>query len=94
MNVCRIVKLLGLCSSAVSEKPWLNIATAPHDGTIIELQCTYGITPYSGHYYWAKPDNKLTRRACWIEADRVDNLTVGIDLDYVHDHQLHWRPLS
>ena len=31
---------------------WQPISTAPRDGTVIEIRCTYGVAPWFGIYRW------------------------------------------
>ena len=31
---------------------WLPMTTAPHDGTTIEIRCTYGVAPWFGLFKW------------------------------------------
>ena len=32
---------------------WRSMASAPRDGTIIEICCTYGVAPWYGRYRWS-----------------------------------------
>jgi hypothetical protein len=31
---------------------WQHMSTAPRDGTVVELMCTYGVAPWYGIYRW------------------------------------------
>ena len=45
----------------MNETSWRSMATAPKDGTIIEIQCAYGIVPYSDLYRWVYDDPEVAR---------------------------------
>lgn len=45
----------GTLTSTQMEVPdWRPIASAPRDGTIIEVRCTYGVAPWYGLYHWTE----------------------------------------
>lgn len=35
---------------------WQPLETAPKDGTIIEIRCTYGVAPWYGLYHWVETE--------------------------------------
>lgn len=57
---------------------WKPVATAPRDGTVVEMLETYGIAPWYGRFKWVKGD--------WISADDPNR---GVH----EDSCLFWRPL-
>lgn len=46
---------------------WRPIASAPRDGTIIEVRCTYGVAPWYGLYHWVSGPEEV--EALSLDAD-------------------------
>lgn len=73
---------------------WQPIATAPRDGTLVELRCTYGVAPWYGLHRWADeclasgPDGwvSIKTKPAWVSADGKQS---GSDEAY-----LSWRPFE
>lgn len=65
---------------------WELIATAPRDGTVIEMQNNYGIAPHFGLYKWAA---KSGDEYGWVSATDP-NSSCG-STDALH---LSWRPYA
>jgi hypothetical protein len=60
---------------------WAPMATAPRDGTVIELRCTYGVAPSYGLYAWD---------AEWPWWKSVKDPRTGFMVDA--ETSLKWRP--
>lgn len=58
---------------------WQSMGTAPKDGTVVEICCTYGVAPWYGLYCY-KDDR-------W---QRTDDERSG----FTEDNSFHWRPYS
>jgi hypothetical protein len=94
------------CSPPVGSG-WCDMSTAPRDGTVVELCCTYGVVPWYGVYRWS---DELTTRLiiCGTDGDgrptqRVGEPITGKSEATWRDHQdssksvrdeayLSWRP--
>lgn len=64
---------------------WQPIETAPRDGTIVELRCTYGMEPWTGWFLWRQgwwPGGV----GCWV---RPEDERSGIDPAF--EYALTWR---
>jgi hypothetical protein len=86
----------------INRSAWQGMSTAPRDGTIIEIECRYGIEPWRGLFRWElghseiyggglsdDPDldgNWRPAKGRWMDADAP---TQGIG---VGDSNLVWRP--
>jgi hypothetical protein len=46
---------------------WRSMDSAPHDGTIIEVRCTYGVAPWYGLFYWTNGVERTTFQGQQIE---------------------------
>jgi hypothetical protein len=66
---------------------WQPITTAPRDGTVIEIQCTYGAKPWTALVRWV--DDR--RGAGWIGWHNAENDDSGVDPDF--NWSLKWRPV-
>ena len=58
---------------------WRSMDTAPRDGTIVELKCTYGVAPWYNLFRWS--DGR------W---EQHDDPSMGVS----SEDSLHWRPYS
>lgn len=87
----------------VGQPGWQTMASAPRDGTIIEICCTYGRAPWYGRYRWAsemlvrygetKADGSIITDTRFIRLPEprwmaVDRLGSSLD-DETH---MQWRP--
>jgi len=63
------------------QSDWMPMDTAPRDGTVIEVRCTYGVAPWYGLHKWV--EDRYGRRWC----DAVDDRK-SVDEGYY----LTWRP--
>lgn len=62
---------------------WDPINTAPRDGTIIEVQCNYGVAPWFGLYRWEDGGSG----ARWWEVG-------GFDSSFTEGGSFSWRPYT
>lgn len=102
----RILMPLLLISSAAQADDWRRIESAPKDGTVIEIQNSFGIRPWYGLFKW---DNKMpiTTYACNGEPSTCSVVSVktqnipyswvqvnesGTALDMADIDYLRWRP--
>ena len=74
---------------------WRGMATAPRDGTIIEVRCTYGVAPWYGLYRWTDRItlnqngviHEMTGQPRWAK--------VGDDSSgFSEDSSFSWRPYN
>ena len=75
---------------------WRPIGTAPKDGTIIEIRCTYGVAPWYGLYRWSNgiryaifqgQEVKILGSPGWVK--------VGDDMaGFEEDPTFSWRPYT
>ncbi len=63
---------------------WQPIATAPHDGTVVEVRCTYGVAPWYGIFRWTKRE---WGDEGWV---RVGDERSG----FSEDPSFSWRPYA
>lgn len=56
---------------------WRDMTTAPRDGTVVELECTYGFTPWYGLHRWSGGH--------WLSPN-------GRSSTIATDQHLRWRP--
>lgn len=72
------------------------MSTAPRDGTVVEIKCSYGVAPWYGLFRWtdeqvvtARDGTKMafkTKDPSWVGVDRPGHgLCSG-------DDSLQWRP--
>lgn len=76
---------------------WKPVASAPHDGTVVEMMETFGIAPWYGIYKWTKEATSTDEKGAripiklnsptWISIDRP-----GTSVD--EDECLFWRPYT
>jgi hypothetical protein len=80
---------------------WQPIDTAPKDGTIVEIRCTYGVAPWYGLYRWTKQvtmpvyekhaDGGYTSRMQTMDSPgwhKVGDESAG----FSEDSSVTWRP--
>ncbi len=84
------------CSSGAASNygGWKPAATAPHDGTVVEMMQTYGVAPWYGIFKWTKEVLAIqgsalkpfqTDSPTWVQQDNPGH--------YVsEDACLFWRP--
>lgn len=50
----QVVMMGGMCSNGApgGSDGWQSMDSAPRDGTIVELKCTYGVAPWYGLFRW------------------------------------------
>lgn len=60
---------------------WRSMDSAPRDGTVVELMCTYGVAPWYGLHRWDA--EWKTWRSATDDRKSVDG-----------EATLHWRPTS
>jgi hypothetical protein len=65
---------------------WRSMESAPRDGTIIELRCTYGVAPWYGLHRWTTEG--FTSDPRWNSVDKP-NQSIAADEEY-----LAWRPYA
>ena len=67
---------------------WTPISTAPKDGTVIEVRCTFGVAPWYGLYFWKKEiffNNAGRHEGRWCKSGDENR---GFDPD---DRFFSWR---
>lgn len=75
---------------------WRPISSAPHDGTVIEVRCTYGVAPWYGIYRWTDTrklrdqngqESEWKSEPSWV---KVSDESSG----FIEDSTFTWRPYS
>ena len=73
---------------------WQHLSTAPRDGTVVEMRCTYGVAPWYGLFRWTNevigPDGTVLFTRDYPEwVGYVDP-----SLSVTEDEHLRWRPYN
>lgn len=74
----------------VAEPGWQPISSAPKDGTVIEVRCTYGVAPWYGLFRWTK---QITIDGATFDSPgwhRVGDDRIG----FTEDSTFTWRPYN
>ena len=66
----------------MSFDPWQPISTAPRDGTIIGIKCSYGLDAWYGRHFWDKEN------MAWRNKDKPDHFIAP-----EAENRCEWRPL-
>jgi hypothetical protein len=72
---------------------WRSMSTAPRDGSVIELRCTYGVAPWYGLFKWSNevqtPDGRRVElgKKRWTDA-------IDVNKGVADESSLSWRPYS
>src|SRR5262250_1238248 len=72
---------------------WRDMSSAPHDGTVVEVMCTYGIAPWYALARW-------TSERLWVSCLQMESsweivapIPQGaLSGGYVEEGSLKWRP--
>ena len=87
-------------SSMYVSHDWMQIATAPQDGTVVEIRCTYGVAPWYGAYRFVDgrwinfndpsrifhPDTSFTWRPLLVSPNEYKDPTGGLQYEMAY-----WR---
>lgn len=52
--------------AALTEPPWRPMTSAPRDGTVVELRCTYGVRPWYGLFRWTDSMEMLDQQGALV----------------------------
>jgi hypothetical protein len=75
------------------DQEWQPITTAPKDGTIIEVRCTYGVAPWYGLFHWTKQITLLTQTGKLVTSDSPGWHKVGEEASgFSEGPSFSWRP--
>jgi hypothetical protein len=76
---------------------WLPMSSAPRDGTVIELRCTYGVAPWYGLHRWTREQGSISPDGGIgvFMADTSRWVAVPDSSHSLDDEQhLSWRPYA
>lgn len=69
-------------------EPWRAMDSAPRDGTVIEIRCSWGYEPWYGNFRWS--EGFFPGRFGW---NRADDPRSGIIEEAEACGKLAWRPI-
>lgn len=75
---------------------WQAMATAPRDGTIVEVCCTFGIAPWYGLYRWTGKQGAIDQHGKMHEWEGAPTWVNASDpsRSVSDEAHLHWRPAA
>lgn len=79
------------------QSPWNPMVSAPRDGTIIELCCTYGVQPWYGLFRWTSTIEVLTMQGEDVTISLGEPGWFGVDgrrrgQGVMEEAPRQWRP--
>lgn len=84
---------------ASSEPPWQSMATAPRDGTVVEIQCRYGIRPWYDLMRWTAT-KEIVNLATNMPAGTVQlpspewSSVTKPGIGLMSEERVQWRPYT
>jgi hypothetical protein len=70
----------------IDGQQWLTMESAPRDGTIVEVRCTYGVAPWYGLYRWTNTNSPAAE--CGYEWTKATDSNMSV----LDESCLMWRP--
>lgn len=92
------LQMVQFMSTADAQEDWRSMTSAPHDGTIIEIRCTYGVAPWYGLYHWVAPTMSVQDQdGHWTKSTEAQKRWAKVGDDYSgfsEGGSFSWRPYS
>lgn len=79
---------MGMSCSSTRLPGWNDMASAPRNGTVIELQSNFGIAVHYEIASWEPQQFQRKYNGWWVDA------APGMSTGYVEENCLSWRPYS